>query len=934
MSTEQRSPLHHLPKGTVLGGKYVVEETLGEGGFGITYKGRDDRLDLPAAIKEYFPHGYAVRDSASGLDITLTNGNNSEYFTQWKEKFLNEARILASLNDIGGIVNVRDFFEENCTAYIVMEYLKGNTLKQIVRSEGAMDPVRITTLMIQLLRSLQKVHELGLIHRDISPDNIMLMPDGTLKLFDFGAARDFSEQQRSFSVMLKPGFAPQEQYRSRGVQGPWTDIYAICATMYYCITGRVPDESMQRVFQDELKAPSELGIPVPPNVEDAIMKGLSIRAEERFRTADELIEALCRSEKSVIRIKTPEINSDKSAEIGTDPVNATVLINNEPPTAGSETGRAEVMTADSIEHTAVMTAAAPDAVNRTDVLPPRGSQEVGETRQTPEKSAKKPKNKLLARVVPLCAVLVIAVAVIVLLNPLKKDPLKTGDGKQYVKFSDQTVTVDDIKDQIRESTASITLSNCTLEQGVLSSISSVKMPELYSFEISDCSGYLDFSGIDFSKYEKLRFLEFNDCSGDVFLGSEKIENKISVLKISGSDVDLSSLDKLSGVITLVISADDLDGIADKVSGLGISRLMLCGYSTNPTITASQLSGILNGNSYKGLALQNLTLDKEAQLRAKEELSLQSDLTFLNVSGCGLESIDIASGCVKLETLIADCNSIGDLDPLEELIYLKNISFNGNQLNSISGLSNCTRLRKVLLSGGQFADVSALDGSAATLEVVDLSGNLYLSKDFTAAAWENLQALNLAGAGGNAALTLHGTKLRSLIVSDCALNSIEFLNAPQALKFVDISHNRLSDASIFNYMGYNNGYAYIIASDNCFTDLSAAAPGTVSIITFFLNGNDISRLPKLSEKNNKVYLDYSAEYEEAILDAMKNSGYSNNFIVNGVPLNKKVTFEESVKEYRITFDNDRVESDRSAESAAAFGRNDDLYHITESDGAFY
>ncbi len=288
MSVNTQSYMQLAP-GSILNGKYQIESVIGEGGFGITYRGRDTLLDMPVAIKEYFPYGYAVRNSTVSSQVEISQ---VQQFQDMKQKFLTEARTLAMFSSIPAIVNVRDFFEENGTAYIVMEFLEGITLKQYVTANGAVDCAWLCTLMLPLLNALDAIHARGLIHRDISPDNIMLMPDGTLKLFDFGAARDYAnEDARSLSVMLKPGYAPEEQYRSRGNQGPWTDVYALCATIYYCITGKAPDDATQRVFSDELQPPSAYGVGISPALEAVLMQGLQIRAENRFQSASELAGA-------------------------------------------------------------------------------------------------------------------------------------------------------------------------------------------------------------------------------------------------------------------------------------------------------------------------------------------------------------------------------------------------------------------------------------------------------------------------------------------------------------------------------------------------------------------------------------------------------------------------------------------------------------------
>ena len=305
MSNLKEFPPHYLPKDTLLNNKYEIVSVLGSGGFGITYKGYDRLLDISVAIKEYYPNGFANRYCPNGLKVMISESRTVSYYNEWKEKFLTEARLLAKFSDVPGIVTVRDYFEENDTAYIVMEYLDGVNLKDWVLKNGPFEPSEICGKILPLIKSLDKIHSRNLIHRDISPENIMLMPDGELKLYDFGAARDFAKQSgKSMSILLKPGYAPEEQYRSRGKQGPYTDVYALCATLYFCVTGVVPDESVQRVFKDELRRPSELGTNIPAVIENAIMKGMNIRTEDRFQDAKSLADALSgrSSSDNVIRI--------------------------------------------------------------------------------------------------------------------------------------------------------------------------------------------------------------------------------------------------------------------------------------------------------------------------------------------------------------------------------------------------------------------------------------------------------------------------------------------------------------------------------------------------------------------------------------------------------------------------------------------------------
>lgn len=286
-------PAHHLLPGTILAKKFYVGKALGEGGFGITYIGRDINLDMKIAIKEYYPNGYVNRSNTVSPQVndSVTEGRK-DFFEKGRERFLREARILARFSGEAGVVDVRDFFEENNTAYIIMEYLEGQDLKNYLNQNGTLTPDQTVRLLMPVMHSLKKIHEQGLIHRDISPDNIMLVGD-KVKLLDFGAARSVSAAaNKSLSVMLKPGYAPEEQYRSKGSQGPWTDVYALCATMYKCITGVTPDDATQRVFSDEVKTPSALGISISPEIEKAIMRGMSVQQKDRYQNIDDLIRGL------------------------------------------------------------------------------------------------------------------------------------------------------------------------------------------------------------------------------------------------------------------------------------------------------------------------------------------------------------------------------------------------------------------------------------------------------------------------------------------------------------------------------------------------------------------------------------------------------------------------------------------------------------------
>lgn len=282
---EYKSALHQLPLGTVLKGKYLVGRVLGEGGFGITYIGCDMTLDMRVAIKEYYPVGLSSRQSAMSLNVmSFTSAQDS--FEKGKERFLNEARVMARLAKQNEIVSVMDYFEENNSAYIVMEYIDGTTLKSYAEQRGGRIPSKELFAMLEpMFGALQTVHDAGLIHRDISPDNLMI-ENGKLRLIDFGCARDVSENSETQTITLKHGYAPLEQYQRKG-QGPWTDVYAFAASIYYCLTGQLPDRAVDRISEDNLIPPRKLHADISEQQEKAILLALGVKPTDRFQSMTE-----------------------------------------------------------------------------------------------------------------------------------------------------------------------------------------------------------------------------------------------------------------------------------------------------------------------------------------------------------------------------------------------------------------------------------------------------------------------------------------------------------------------------------------------------------------------------------------------------------------------------------------------------------------------
>ena len=283
---------HHLPKRAVLNGRYLIVRALGEGGFGITYLAWDLMKHRKCAVKEYYPAGFVSRIPKS-CGLIVGDKQNLEACNRGLDRFIDEAKALAQIKSLPGIVSVHDFFAANGTAYIVTEFLDGISLKRYVQKKGGrISADEALAILRPVMESLEKVHNLSILHRDISPDNILITKYNQVKLIDFGAARLTGTDGTLPSVVLKQGFAPEEQYRPGGEQGAWTDVYALGVTIYYCVTGKLPPESTKRLEHDDLVRPSSLDAQMKPAQEAALLKAVSVFAVHRYQDIRHMINEM------------------------------------------------------------------------------------------------------------------------------------------------------------------------------------------------------------------------------------------------------------------------------------------------------------------------------------------------------------------------------------------------------------------------------------------------------------------------------------------------------------------------------------------------------------------------------------------------------------------------------------------------------------------
>lgn len=290
-NNDKRQPKGVLEPFTILNGRYIVGKVLGKGGFGVTYVALDMIKNKLIAIKEYMPSEYSMRDSGAKNVYPINDKKSKDVFNHGREKFVEEARTLYKLKDNPIVVDIIDYFNENNTAYLVMEYLDGTDLRKMAKMNGGKIDVEFAKIVfVTVASALTDIHKRNILHRDLSPENIFVTKDKAIKLIDFGAARNYvSTQNKGMSILLKPGFAPPEQYNMDGMQGPWTDVYGLCATFYNVVSGKSLIDAIFRGRGQHQPSLKELGCLVTKQTSDVIDKGMALNYKDRYQDFSSLL---------------------------------------------------------------------------------------------------------------------------------------------------------------------------------------------------------------------------------------------------------------------------------------------------------------------------------------------------------------------------------------------------------------------------------------------------------------------------------------------------------------------------------------------------------------------------------------------------------------------------------------------------------------------
>lgn len=865
---DEYEPLpHHLCPGSVLGNKYVVGRVLGEGGFGITYIGIDQLLGLKLAIKEYFPTGLVNRNHTATSAVSVNLGDAQASFERGRSRFLQEAKTLAKFSGESGIVGIRDFFNENNTAYIVMDYLDGITLRDYLQKYGNLSFDAAVKLLTPVMNSLKKVHAQDLIHRDISPDNIMLMKDGQVKLLDFGAARNITGMdERSLSVMLKPGYAPEEQYRTKGRQGPWTDVYALSATIYRAITGRTPDASNDRAFVDELPLPSALGAVITPGQEQALMKGLAVLQKNRYQSVDELLNGF--QQAAWDGDSSDATESDTPTPIGTD--REVVTEAHEPHVPG--TPRIKVSPAHATPH---------HDSSDTPASTPAHAEGPSDAGKVPGKEAPTPFGKKAARSllvylgVPLTLLAVFLLALggfayidnhdsqNLLICLLALPPLIPGILMVFLYLRKQP------KDQF--SMPCRIMGIVALVPAVVCLGFCLRMPEVWSFYLIQFLLDLLIAYLllrrGFTSHQARKRMHFvaTVCGvlcviavivtvvattlTTVTIGDTRIRRSDTEASITLDQINMKQLEKLSTLTRLerlYINSSFLDdraieyiaklsnlttlslygnGDITDVSGLSsLTKLQTLNLSETsitdisvvefmPQLTNLSIDGtaVSDLSSVSGLEnLNNLSMSDLEQVDYST-LTLPATVRYLDLSYTGLTDLTLLDTVESLYSLDASGNQLTDVRPLEKFDTIDNLTLSDNNISALTGIPNSNSL---YLSGNQLTDISPLANCTGLWQ-------LYLANNEISdiSPLENCPRLYSLDLENNQITDISALGFMDLTILNLAYNQVSDispLSESVSMQFLYLEHNQVTDISCLNNM---TNLSSLRCYDNQITDIS-------------------------------------------------------------------------------------------------------------------
>lgn len=756
---EQISDPTTLASGSVLQGRYAVGRVIGKGGFGITYLAYDIKHEEKIAIKEYYPYGIALRSPETTV-VSVTSEETADVFKKGAEKFYDEARLVAAFNGNPSIVSVYDFFYENDTVYYTMEYLEGTTLKDYVDKNGVITAGQAVLVAERISSALMTAHSSNILHRDISPDNIMICNDGKIKLLDFGAARQVvANASQSLSVILKQGFAPLEQYQKKGRQGPWTDIYSLGATLYYAMTKDIPDDPMSRFEDDAEYSSNKYSIYAP--LWEMIRKATMLRIEDRYNNVFEFRaelsslgidpEPLVQYEPKPQMILPEGVTAKPYTTLRTSEQIHTQSKNEEPKAEQTETKKAP-KNAKSITAVSPKTVkkSSPDTVGKPTSEAKSAAAVTADIPAVPSKSdtvavseknsggKKAPTRKqLIAMLSCAAAMLIIAGAAVAIGTGRNSEPAASVSASEGVtKETTKGTTASTTEKTTKKTTASetTTLKNyyegdddrggnvnnggfTTTTKPPVQEEPDEEKPKTTTTTTAAKEQEKDYVVVAGKQYKKNMTGTLNVCGADLTNSDIKqMKHLTKLTEIIMSDnpkvTDLSPLSSLTGLEKITFHNCNVKDISFTAN---MKNLSVIGAENNGITDISALKGHkkltevwLQSNSIKDIsALKDSTNIESIDIKYSpvtdlSALSGMKKLAHLNLYNCSVSSLAPLKKCTTIEYINLDNNNVSDLTPLAKCKGLRELHAANNALNgNVKALKGLTILDYLNLSGNNY-----------------------------------------------------------------------------------------------------------------------------------------------------------------------------------------------------------------------------------------
>ncbi len=729
-----------ISSGSVLQGRYAVGRVIGKGGFGVTYLAYDIKHDEKIAVKEYYPYGIALRNPESTI-VSVSTEEAADIFKSGAEKFYDEARLVAAFNGNPSIVSVYDFFYENDTVYYTMEYLEGQTLKDYVEKNGVITSEQAVYIAEKISSALMTAHSANILHRDVSPDNIMICSDGKVKLLDFGAARQVvANASQSLSVILKQGFAPLEQYQKKGRQGPWTDIYSLGATIYFALTKDIPDDPMTRFESDDEYSSNKYSIVQP--LWEIIRKATMLRIEDRYSNIFEFRSDLASSgitAETLVEFEVPEkivLPSGVTAK----PYSTTASMRT------SERPHSE------------QSAVTPVSVqaSQTPVIPTSPSEHAVSENTSAEENAspeKKPAKKKLTAILACAAALIITVGSAVAVGVSKSNNAAVSTSTESENALQQEDNTPQALENKEESDKKNYYDPNSADSG---GVNGNSFTPIVTDDPPD-SGEKD-EGI--SEISTTTVTQKQEEDFVTIAGKQYKKNMTGTLDVKGSDLtnsDIKQMKYLTDLTEIIIS-------------------------DNPKVTDLSPLSALTG-------LEKITFHN-CNVKDISFIANMKNLSVIGAEGNGITDISALAGHKKLTEVWLQFNNVKDISPLKDSTEMVNICFTNNLVSDISALSGMNKLVQINFTGCKVKSLDALK-NCTTIELAYLGENQI--SDLTPLA--NCKGLKELYAANNA-LNGNVNALKGLTILDFIDLSGNNYDSDELLEY--LSYEIYTDSDSFLY----------------------------------------------------------------------------------------------------------------------------------------